>query len=725
MSRPDPLEFDTEFNSSNQEFQNVVCAVIKVGEEIHKYWLLDDADRLRFHADWDLWMSEGRSIISYNVTAETRSLLALGYTFHQIILWSWIDPYIWWKMLVQSHPSYRWGTKFVTLNGKRVKIISTPPPDGELEEDTFITDDDGNLIFRKAKDSHKAQNAKLATAVAHIFGVDLNEDYKDTMVKMILETENFTPAQRVSILDYCAEDVKYLRPLTKALLAIVRRETEDNVGLNYLKRLSLYSVCNAQVENNGIPLDLKKAHTLSGNIPFVEDALISKCVSKYPFYAKENLTAKDRRDGKVGTTKWVEKKVAFAEYIRSLGLEEIWPRTERGNLKADVDTLEDFGGDDNLGTLRTCKKSRNNLRFFGPDKWKRMLKNLGTDGRIRPGLRPFGTITSRHTAQTSKGYIFGMSTWLRTLIGKSGIEVISGDYSFEEMVIQAWASHCDNLMQACQSGDPYMWLAQYCGAINTSYGKTGGGFVDGNGDLLTPDERKAVKVIRDTYKSLMLGLGYGMGDNSLAIRLTQNRLTTLLTKDEQALLCRARMDTNADLQAEASVLMGRVTIYPKGNQYPADQRATTYSNHHRESFREYWVWRDEYLREFRGRGWACTLDGWCLFSWATDQTAKNFYIQGTGQTILRRAVLRCLLKGLRVCSPLHDAIYLESTPEKAEEDKTLLVEEMVQAGTDIMGECLLKVDPKVMHTDWTRGVSTWTEDKQGDEFKSLMKYMLS
>ena len=725
MSQLGPVSFDTEFNRTNQEFQNVVCGVCIVDEVEFRYWLLEVAERDRFHRDWDRWMAEGRAIICFNATAEARSLLALGYTFVQMYRWIWVDTYIWWKMLVLSHPCHRWGAKFVTRDGKRVAILTTPPPDGELDEDTFTEDGSGGLVLMKAKERYKAHTASLASALGHLFQVDINEEHKEAMVHLILEGgKDFTPEQREQILAYCAEDVKYLRPLARTLVDVVKQETGGAIGLDHLQYLSVYSVCNAQIENNGIPLDVKKAKMLSSNIPFAEDALISECVKAYPFYGKEKLTSEDKRRGKVGTHKWVEKKDKFMSYIDSLGMREAWPKTAKGGLRADVETLKDYSGDKILATYRTCKKSRNNLRYFGPDKWKKMEGNVGDDSRIRPGLRPFGTVTSRHTPQPSKGYILAMSTWLRTLIEKKGSVILSCDYSFEEMVLQAWASNCQNLMDACQSGDPYLWLAQYCGAINPLYRRTPEGYVNERGEVLDKDGQKSTHAIRGTYKSLMLGLGYGMGPESLSIRLTQTRMANMLTSDEQDVISKARFDSDPTIQAQASVLLDRVQIVPNGAGIPAEKKAVTYRDYHRATFSQYWDWRENFVRAFRAQGWASTPDGWCVFSWVTDQTAKNFYIQGTGQTILRRAVLRCLLRGLRVASPLHDALYVESTPENQQADMAMLVEEMTQAVTDICGSPIIRVDPKVIHTDWEKGVSDWTADKQEKEFAKLSKYML-
>lgn len=730
MSNLPAVEVDSEFRHSNEQFQEVVCFVCRVADEEFRYWVMEEEEKARFRADWNRWMSEDRPIISYNAVAEARSLLSMGYAFDEIIRWTWIDPYIWWKMLVGSHPAYRWGPKFVTKGGKRILVVSTPPPFGEIEEDTWEEDEEGNLKKKEAKETHKAQKAGLATAVGAIFGVDLNEEHKETMVQMILTTEVFTAEQREQILDYCANDVKYLKPLARELVRIVRESTDDCIGVEHLKNLSRYSVCTAQMESNGIPLALERTKKLAGNIPFAEDALIHECVKHYPFYAQAKMTAADKRAGKVGTLKWVEKRKNFVDYVKAMGAEEVWPRNKptaknpQGSFKGDEKTLKDFTADKTIALYRTTKKSRSAFRYLGPDKWKKMQGNVGKDSHIRPSLMPWGTVTSRHTPKPSRGYIFAMSTWLRTLIGLDSTLIVAGDYASEEMIIQAWASGDDKLMAACASGDPYLWLAQYCGAVDPAIRKTPEGYVDGEGVSLGKERQQEVKGIRDTYKSLMLGIGYGMGNPALALRLTQNRILSMLTEQERETLSKSRMDPSPELQAIAYEIMKKVLIVADGN-VPEDRKAKTYSAHHRKTFSEYWKWRESYVAAWKDRGWASTPDGWCIFSHAPEQTVKNFYIQGTGQTILRRAILRCLLNGLRVCSPLHDAIYCESLPENAEADKTTMVEEMVEAAKEVLGEAFLKVDPKILKTNWNDMTSGWTGDKaeQAEVFKKLGKYM--
>ena len=720
------LSFDTEFRDANEEFQTPVCGVVRVEDVEHRYWFLDPEEVVRFKADWDSWMAEMRCIISYVASAETRTLLALGYTQRQILSWKWLDPYVFWRMLTHSHPDFMWGTRFYSFNGTRIMIASERPPDGELEEDDWEESEGGSPHKIYAKEKYKRIKGGLADAVAHRFGIDLNHEHKENMIEMILTNTTYSSLQKDKILNYCAGDVEYLLPLMKDLLSVVRRETDGKVGFDQFEGLSNYMACIGIVENNGIPLLLDKAKNLAKRIPFVEDTLINESVKSYPFFSKQKITAADKRKGLVGTYKWVEKKEAFTNYIHSLGLVEIWPRTEAGAFKRDERTLKDFGGNEVLAGLRTAKKSKSNLRYFGPERWRKMASNIGQDIHIRPGLMPFGTVTSRHTPQPTKGYLLAMSTWLRTLIGSEDLEIISADYSAEEMMLQGWISGDENLTQACKSGDPYVWLAQYCGVLDPSYRKTEAGYVDGAGVMLPQGRQLSCKATRNTFKALLLGMAYGMGVSKLAAKLTQSRVDAL-PEEEQMILSHARTDADPELQTRAQAILKQVSVVTgvgDTEDYPTASKATTYRDYHRTAFAVYWSWRKAHLAEYRERGFAYTPDGWCIFSGVNDQTACNFPIQGCGQAILRRAIQRCLWAGLRIISPLHDAIYLESDPENAERDKAVLCREMIQAVEDVCDLPLLAVDAKVMRTDWSEFTSSWTAEKQAKEFRSLGHYMV-
>src|SRR5262249_40355820 len=126
---------------------------------------------------------------------------------------------------------------------------------------------------------------------------------------------------------------------------------------------------------------------------------------------------------------------------------------------------------------------------------------MGSDGRNRTSLWPFGTSTGRNAPSTTK-YVFGKSIGFRSFIKPDpGWAVALVDWCQQEPSIAAVKSQDHNLIQACQSGDIYSTFAKQAGAM-PAWG--------------TKDTHKA---IRDLFKECFLAVSYSMGEHSLARRL--------------------------------------------------------------------------------------------------------------------------------------------------------------------------------------------------------------
>src|SRR5262249_51792006 len=125
---------------------------------------------------------------------------------------------------------------------------------------------------------------------------------------------------------------------------------------------------------------------------------------------------------------------------------------------------------------------------------------VGNDHRNRALLGAFGTKTARNAPSNSK-FIFGPAKWLRFLITPPpGRVLVHRDYSQQEVRIAAVLSGDAALLQACESGDVYLGIAQQLGFLR---------------DDMNNDDRKAV---RSLFKTVVLGIQYGLGARSLAVR---------------------------------------------------------------------------------------------------------------------------------------------------------------------------------------------------------------
>ena len=719
------IRFDTEFRGSHERNLTPVCAVVQVDQEEKRYWFPEDQEQ--FKADWNGWMEEKLAIACFYASAEARFMLSIGYTVQDLLSWQWLDIWVFWRMLTHSHPEYKYGNKVIMYGKVKKWVKTTPPPDG-IDEDLWGEDEEGNpVLVKPLKEQHKPVGRGLADAIAHQLGKDVDSAHKALMREIILTRTEYSQEEREAILDYCSVDVEYLLPLLNNLAAEVGKVTKGAVGIKSLLTLSRYPVCCGIMETNGIPIFVDKAKALGGNYKEADLALIQSCNEEFPFYTYTK-TSKAQRDKGLGDKYWKEDYKVFETYINKCGLGAVWPKSEKsGQYKKDKDTLKDFRGDPTIAKLRVTKNSRNQLKYFRPEGFTKIQRNIGSDGRIRVMLSPFGSKTGRNQPGVAQGYLLGMSTWLRPLIGAEGKVIIGADFSAQEIAIQAHLSNDANFMRAYESSDPYVWMAKYAEMIPQEVNRTKAGYVGADGLLLPPEAQAQYKGVRETFKALMLGIGFGMGLNKLAAKMTQSRANAL-SAGQQQLLSKARLSTNPELLREAEAILEGVRVVPGYSDtdayYPTPQKACTYKDYHYDIFRAYWRWRGQVINLYREHD-SCNLpDGWSLLEGEIrDTTVGNFPVQGMGGCILRKAVERCLREGLEVVSPLHDAIYIVSTPEQADRDAEILVREMKAAVVDLCGSDFIRIEAKKYHTDWVNHTSTWTEEKQAAEFKDFGKYM--
>jgi hypothetical protein len=126
--------------------------------------------------------------------------------------------------------------------------------------------------------------------------------------------------------------------------------------------------------------------------------------------------------------------------------------------------------------------------------------SVGLDGRNRASLWAYGTKTARNAPGSSQ-YIFGPAKWIRHLITPPpGRVLVHRDYCQQEVRIAAVLSGDTALLQACESGDVYLGIAGQLGFLSESMNK---------------EERKAVRAL---FKTVVLGIQYGLGAPSLAVR---------------------------------------------------------------------------------------------------------------------------------------------------------------------------------------------------------------
>ena len=319
----------------------------------------------------------------------------------------------------------------------------------------------------------------------------------------------WTAAERARILDYCQTDVDPMGALLERMLPGIQARPN---GLGQALLRGRYMAAVARMERTGVPIDVEMLQRLRTNWGQIKSDLIEAIDKDYGVYE--------------GTT---FKSGLFAGYLADNGID--WPRTETGRLQLDQDTFRDMAK--RYPQLEPLKELRHALSDLRLEKLA-----VGPDGRNRTLLSPFGASSGRNTPSNNK-FIFGPSVWLRGLIKPpEGRALAYIDWKSQEVYIAAKLSGDPALLEAVQSGDPYLAFAKMAG-------------------LAPPDATKqSHKAIRDLCKTCVLGTNYGMQAPSLAMR------TGLSVIDAQDLLRRLAQTFPAfTAWAEHVVDVGQLTGY--------------------------------------------------------------------------------------------------------------------------------------------------------------------
>ena len=731
MSTPkiQTISLDFEFRRSQEKEMQVICACIRKGTQTTKYDLRGPST---FKSDFRAF-AQDHVILCYFASAETRALLSLGFTPTELLDYRFCDLFIPWRMLTHSHPKFRYGTMFVDskVTGKREKVVTVPPPFGEVIEDEWEEGEDGKMTPPNTPSKYRPVGLGMADAIAHRLEEDIDTTHKTLMRELILGQEIWTEEQFSQIMDYCAQDVRFLLPLCKQFLQDLH-DHSGAVDLERMVQMSRYSVCMGIVEANGIPVHEGRMRGLVENYFQLDQDLVDQCNEVFPFYAQKKATKAERLKG-FPELRPGESDAIWAKFLEDQNLLEEWPKSEKtGKPKKERKIMEEFDGNPAISAYVRTRSSRKQLQYFRPQGFHNIEANLGSDSRIRTILGAFGTKTGRNAPSVRGGYIFAMSSWLRPLISPpTGKVCIGADFSAQEICLQGFQSKDDAFLLAYASGDPYTWFAQTGGIMRPDVVRNKEGkFDQKDGFSLTDEEQKTLAGQRNLTKALLLGIGFGMGLEKLAQSLTAARIKSL-PKDQGDLVRAHYLPSCSAPDREAALdILAKITVYPDASRAPHgagdDQLASYYKGIHQKVFKKYWKWRDTVLREYGKHNSLILPDGWELLAGEDrPNTIANFPIQGLGASILRRAVELCLREGLEVFAPLHDAIYIVSDEKHEKRDSARLVSCMEQAVGEFTGDPkLIRIDPATYHTDWVNYTSDWTKDKGGKDFARFGKYMV-
>jgi DNA polymerase I len=441
--------------------------------------------------------------------------------------------------------------------------------------------------------------AGLLGALAHYGSDSIGTIEKDEMRDLILRGGPWSDAEREAILDYCESDVAALARLLPAML--------PNVDLPRALLRGRYMVALARMERNGVPIDNGTLWQLKQHWESIQDRLIADIDRDYCVYEGHTFKA-DR----------------FAEWLTGNNIP--WPRLDTGRLDLSDDTFREMArAYPVVAPLRELRAALSQMRLSD--------LAVGRDGRNRTMLSAFRARTGRNQPSNTK-FIFGPSVWLRGLIKPPpGYGIAYIDWAQQEFGIAAALSGDPLMTDAYRSGDPYLTFAKQAGAA-------------------PPQATKATHMtVRDQFKSTVLAVQYGMGDEALAQRIGQPPI-----------------------------------------------RARELLRLHRETYRVFWRWSDAAVDYAMLNGNLHTVFGWSVQvpEISNPRSLRNFPMQANGAEMLRLACCLGTEQGIAVSAPVHDAVLICAPLDRLDADAVRMQDAMREASRIVLDGFELGTDAKIV-----------------------------
>jgi DNA polymerase-1 len=310
---------------------------------------------------------------------------------------------------------------------------------------------------------------KLVSALRYRGLPSIDAEDKDSMIELITSKRAFSDTERQSILDYCESDVDALRALLPAMAPAIELRQALHRGR--------YMAAVGRIEAVGIPVDVGLHAELAREWDPLKGSLVAS-VSAHYGDVYDGLSFRSER---------------FRAYLTAQGILPHWPTDLEGKLILDDQTFREMAQFyPSLQPLHELRGTLGRLRLTG--------LQIGSDQRNRVMLSPFGSTTGRNQPSNTS-FIFGPATWMRGLIRpEPGRALAYIDWSSQEIGIAAGLSGDERLIDAYKSGDIYMAFARDAKLVPADATKQS-----------HPDKRAVCKTI-------VLGLGYGMGEESMAAR---------------------------------------------------------------------------------------------------------------------------------------------------------------------------------------------------------------
>ena len=505
----------------------------------------------------------------------------------------------------------------------------------------------------------------------------IDTEHKEQMRQLCIDDK--TQGHEDEIMQYCTEDTEFLIPLFLILLEQYHKRLNNSFcpicpGMfnNASKSTAIECLINlnknilefGKVADKGIRLNPERVSKIKQNAPAFRSELKRRFNEQYPgCYRIENSK---RGAVYVRDTKKVQ------EYLKQSIIElkiNNYPKTKTG-YSTDSDILKEyFKYTDTFGEHYRQHAMQITLLNKASKVEENPLDSIIDDDKMwYESLEPMGTITGRCTPKGK--FIFG---WHKSFYGlmepPKGKWYVELDYSAEETFIQACICKDKVYHNLYASKDIYLGFVKMLGQIP-----------DDDWNNLSTDELKdKYGTIRKQYKTVLLGLSYGMGTQKLA------------EKGKMSLM-RAEKTVN-----DVKRILKASTLYKERLEFAAS-KAKAFSN------------PDGFICEYNP-------------ATAKHTSFANFPFQSGGGYILRVLLHRLLKENIDVCATIHDAVFFEV--DDGDYDTINKVRQIMQ---DVVSDVLNEKEHtiRVGKPDIIKHGDIWCgEDKNGalkKQFIELLNY---
>jgi len=607
------LDFEYFFPTGNKKQATLVCASFLVrGEEVD-YWLLEANEKQRLVKDIKGWHEQGAVFIGYNLfMAEARCWQHLGLDATE---YRWVDLYLEYRLLTNA--SNKWATGKHYVEGKIIEIPKFKHKYDKSEEDI------------EEENKSKSMKHNLVSCVYKLTGTILDSDHKTKMRGIILSRDiTLIEEHREDLMSYCSSDVTYLPQVWLKLKEGIKEGFGNTDGYSKYIEQALgrgsYSALTAKIEHRGYPVNYEGLKNLTEKAGELTLNVYKDYHSRTPFIKytpSKEIKGTKVRVGRVKPEVYSKDVLAIkAEIERQIEFGNLidWPLTPSGEVSTSHSAFEKIYNWRNppkeKGVLWDWYLFLHELKEFSSITRKEgkehILDNTSytttpEEYRVHPSHGLFGGQTGRSQAKATT-LLHLKSSWMRPLVRSEHRLMVAIDYSQQELLVAGCLANDLELIEAYKSGDIYLAFAKATGLIPE----------DGT--------KKTHKTERDTCKSAVLGMQYGMEARSLARKITQ--------------------DT------------GRECTYFEAQNIIRAFRSTYYRLDD---------WKKEMLDQYQQQGFLSVGSGWTMWGdQLNEKSAINYKVQATGADMLRCAVTlieacKNLRNNARVLFTLHDAIYLE------------------------------------------------------------------